>query len=212
MTLAANAATRHIVNASVIAALGPEGMLINISRAANIDEEALLAALETKTLGSAALDVFEGDEDSGEDALAWAFGALGVQDRARHLCTLYLSDLADVIRESIDERFEFVRYAESLASSQPSFDRLAQALQAPTTLLDDVLQELTVAVMQRHQPQVVLLTVPFPGTVYASFRIAQTIRQRYPQTMLVLGGGYVNTELRELREPRVFDYFDFVEL
>lgn len=61
VTLAANAATRHIVNASVIAALGPEGMLINISRAANIDEEALLAALETKTLGSAALDVFEGE-------------------------------------------------------------------------------------------------------------------------------------------------------
>ena len=61
VTLAANAATRHIVNAAVIAALGPEGMLINISRAANIDEEALLAALEGGTLGSAALDVFEGE-------------------------------------------------------------------------------------------------------------------------------------------------------
>jgi lactate dehydrogenase-like 2-hydroxyacid dehydrogenase len=61
VTLAANAATRHIVNAAVIAALGPEGMLINISRAANIDEEALLAALEDGTLGSAALDVFEGE-------------------------------------------------------------------------------------------------------------------------------------------------------
>lgn len=61
VTLAANAATRHIVNAKVIEALGPEGMLINISRAANIDEEALLAALETKALGSAALDVFEGE-------------------------------------------------------------------------------------------------------------------------------------------------------
>lgn len=61
VTLAANAATRHIVNASVIEALGPEGMLINISRAANIEEEALLAALETKALGSAALDVFEGE-------------------------------------------------------------------------------------------------------------------------------------------------------
>ncbi|MFM7167304.1 MAG: B12-binding domain-containing radical SAM protein [Planctomycetaceae bacterium] len=160
----------------------------------------------------ASLDVFEGDDESGEDSLAWAFGALGVQDRARHLCTLYLSDLADVIRESIDDRFEFVRYAESLAASQPSFDRLDQALRAPPTLLDDVLRELTEAAMQRHQPQVVLLTVPFPGTVYASFRIAQTIRRQYPQTVLVLGGGYVNTELRELREPRVFDYFDFVML
>ncbi|NGQ92473.1 2-hydroxyacid dehydrogenase [Rhodobacter sp. HX-7-19] len=61
VTLAASAATRHIVGAQVIEALGPEGMLINISRASNIDEEALLAALETGRLGSAALDVFEGE-------------------------------------------------------------------------------------------------------------------------------------------------------
>jgi lactate dehydrogenase-like 2-hydroxyacid dehydrogenase len=61
VTLAASAATRHIVDARVIEALGPEGMLINISRASNIDEEALLAALETGRLGSAALDVFEGE-------------------------------------------------------------------------------------------------------------------------------------------------------
>ena len=61
VTLAASAATRHIVGREVIEALGPEGMLINVSRAANVDEEALLAALETGKLGSAALDVFEGE-------------------------------------------------------------------------------------------------------------------------------------------------------
>lgn len=61
VTLAASAVTRHIVSKDVIAALGPDGMLINISRASNIDEEALLEALENKTLGSAALDVFEGE-------------------------------------------------------------------------------------------------------------------------------------------------------
>lgn len=61
VTLAASAATRHIVNRPVIKALGPEGMLINISRAANIDEDALLEALETGRLGSAALDVFDGE-------------------------------------------------------------------------------------------------------------------------------------------------------
>jgi lactate dehydrogenase-like 2-hydroxyacid dehydrogenase len=61
VTLAASADTRHIVGAKVIEALGPEGMLINISRASNIDEEALLTALENRTLGSAALDVFEGE-------------------------------------------------------------------------------------------------------------------------------------------------------
>lgn len=61
VTLSASAETRHIVNAEVIAALGPQGMLINISRAGNIDEDALLDALESGALGSAALDVFEGE-------------------------------------------------------------------------------------------------------------------------------------------------------
>ncbi|MBG6209690.1 lactate dehydrogenase-like 2-hydroxyacid dehydrogenase [Labrenzia sp. EL_126] len=61
VTLAASAETRHIVNKDVIEAVGPQGMIINISRASNIDEEALLEALESNRLGSAALDVFEGE-------------------------------------------------------------------------------------------------------------------------------------------------------
>lgn len=61
VTLAASTETRHIVGPEVIDALGPEGMIINISRASNIDEEALIAALGSGRLGSAALDVFEGE-------------------------------------------------------------------------------------------------------------------------------------------------------
>ncbi len=61
VTALANAETRHLVNAKVIAALGPKGLLVNISRASVIDESALLTALETGGLGGAALDVFEGE-------------------------------------------------------------------------------------------------------------------------------------------------------
>ncbi|MEM9043587.1 MAG: 2-hydroxyacid dehydrogenase [Pseudomonadota bacterium] len=61
VTLAATAGTRHIVGSEVIAALGSDGLLINVSRASNIDESALLDALETQALGAAALDVFEGE-------------------------------------------------------------------------------------------------------------------------------------------------------
>ncbi|WP_108502188.1 2-hydroxyacid dehydrogenase [Paracoccus indicus] len=61
VTLAASAATRHIVGKDVIEGVGPEGMIINISRASNIDEEELIAALGDGRLGSAALDVFEGE-------------------------------------------------------------------------------------------------------------------------------------------------------
>src|SRR5882757_6158778 len=64
------------------------------------------------------------DGERGADALDWAFGALGLQDRAKHIATLYLNDLGDVIRDAVDPRFEFVRYAESLAASQPTFDHL----------------------------------------------------------------------------------------
>jgi len=158
----------------------------------------------------ASLDVYMDEE--GGDPLGWAFGALGLHDRAKHLATLYLNDLADVLRDAIDERFEFVRYAESLAGSQPTFDPLAEALAAPTNLVDDTLGALTLDAVDRHTPTVVLLSVPFPGSVYAAFRIAQTIKAHHPQIVTVLGGGYVNTELRELSEPRVFDYFDYVSL
>lgn len=158
----------------------------------------------------ASLEVYVAED--GEDPLAWAFGALGLQDRARHLATLYLNDLADVLRDAVDPRFEFVRYAEQLAQSQPSFEPLAEALAAPTNLVDDTLRTLTLQALERHRPDVVLLSAPFPGNVYAAFRIAQLIKQQAPQVTVVLGGGFVNTELRELAEPRVFDFFDVVTL
>ncbi|WP_290872723.1 radical SAM protein [Aquabacterium sp.] len=157
-------------------------------------------------------DSLDGYLHEDADPLAWAFGALGLQDRARHLATLYLNDLADVLREAVDPRFEFVRYAESIATSQASFDPLADALGAPPNLIDQTLAELTQAALARHQPDLVLLSVPFPGSVYAALRIGQTIKALRPETRVALGGGFVNTELRELSDPRVFDFVDFVTL
>ncbi|EPZ14476.1 Fe-S oxidoreductase [Thauera terpenica 58Eu] len=153
----------------------------------------------------------EGGGDDG-DTLAWAFGALGLVDRARHLATLYLNELADILRDAVDARFEFVRYAETLAMSQPTFEPLAAALAAAPTLVDDYLQALSLEAIATHAPQVVLISVPFPGSVYGAFRIAQTIKARHPEIVTVLGGGFVNTELRTLTEPRVFDYFDYLTL
>ena len=164
-------------------------------------------------------------DDGSGDPLGWAFGALGLHDRARHLATLYLNDLADVLKDAVDPRFEFVRYAEKLAAAQASFEPLAKALAAPNNLIDDILiyetkQALSLVgidVSATHSsnpdaPTVVLLSVPFPGAVYAAFRVAQCIKALNPATITVLGGGYANTELRELAEPRVFDFFDFVTL
>ncbi len=158
-----------------------------------------------------AIDAYTIGEE-GDDPIGWAFGALGMHDRAKHLATLYLNDLADVLRDAVDARFQFVRYAESLAASQPTFDPLAEALAAPLNLVDELLCELTLKAIKAHQPRLVLVSAPFPGNVYAAFRIAQAIKAFDPSIVTALGGGFVNTELRELSEPRVFDYFDYVTL
>src|SRR5262249_39993970 len=151
------------------------------------------------------LDHYIANDGGDGDALDWAFGALGLQDRAKHIATLYLNDIADVIREAIDPRFEFVRYAESLAASQPTFDHLHNALSEPRSLVDTALHSLTLEALAEHQPTLVLVSAPFPGNVYGAFRIAQTIKQTQPSVVTVLGGGYCNTELRTMSEPRVFD-------
>src|SRR5882757_5043527 len=160
----------------------------------------------------ASLEHYIDDQRQEGDALDWAFGALGLQDRAKHIATLYLNDLADVIRDAIDPRFEFVRYAESLAASQPAFDQLQTALSAPHNLVDASLHALTLEALSQYQPTLLLITAPFPGNVYGAFRIAQTTKQTQPSIVTVLGGGYCNTELRDMNEPRVFDYFDFITL
>lgn len=146
------------------------------------------------------------------DPLAWAFGALGTQDRAKHLATLFLNELADVWRDVADEQFEFVRYGEKLAASQPSFQPLADSLAAPPTLIDEALEGITLASLEAARPNVVLLSVPFPGAVYGALRIAQTIKNRDPSITVVLGGGFVNTELRELKTTQIFKFIDYITL
>jgi hypothetical protein len=74
------------------------------------------------------------------------------------------------------------------------------------------LDELTQEVFARVRPDLVALTVPFPGTLLGALRIARRIRQLAPQVPIALGGGYVNTELRELTDPAIFDFVDFITL
>ena len=143
-----------------------------------------------------------------EEALTELFGSLGVTDRAKLIASLYLDDLADVVREGADPDFGFARYAERLAVSAPTLDPLLARLAGPPTLVDTLIDGLAEEALRRHSPDIVGLTLPFPGTVYAAFRIASLVRRLRPRTRIVFGGGYVNTELRDLADLRVFDFID----
>lgn len=144
--------------------------------------------------------------------LEWAFGIMGMQDKARHLATLYLEDLGDLITEAIDPFFGFSRYAERLGRSATHFDELNTALQAPNSLISDILLECLEEQIQIAKPELVCISVPFPGNLFGAFKCGQYIKKNHPNIKIVMGGGFPNTELRSLAEERVFDYLDFVSL
>ncbi len=146
------------------------------------------------------------------DDLDWAFGSMGTQDKAKHLATLYLEDLSDLIQECVDPHFGFSRYAERLGRSANQFDELYEALQQPHSYIDRLLVDILQERMAQIQPALVAISVPFPGNLYAAFRCAQWIKQHCPGVKTAMGGGFANTELRSLSEPRVFEFFDFITL
>ena len=144
--------------------------------------------------------------------LEWAFGTMGIRDKARHFSTLYLEDISDIIIEAVDPHFGFSRYAERLGRSASTFDELNSALTKENTYIDTILLSLLKEKIEREEPTLVAISVPFPGNLYSAFKCGQWIKTNHPEIKVTLGGGYANTELRSLKDRRVFNFFDFITL
>lgn len=144
------------------------------------------------------------------DILKTSFGSLGLQDKAKYLATLFINDLSAVITQGVDPYFEVSRYGERLAAANPSFDDLYNTLMDEPSFSSEILEQLVELYLEETQPSVVALTVPFPGNVLGALRIAQTCKAINPDLPVVMGGGFVNTELRALKDPRVFEFVDFI--
>ena len=150
---------------------------------------------------------FENIED-----LQWAFGTMGIQDKARHLATLYLEDIGDLIVETIDPNFGFSRYAERLGRTASSFNALQENLEKSNSFISELLLKVLEEKIQIAKPSLVCFSVPFPGNLFATLKCGQYLKQNYPEIKIVIGGGYANTELRSLTDPRVFSYLDYIAL
>jgi hypothetical protein len=146
------------------------------------------------------------------DNLDWAFGSMGMQDKAKHIATLYLEDLSDFIIECIDDNFGFSRYAERLGRSANSFDELYEQLQTEPTFIDNITIKILEEKIKTVQPKIICISVPFPGNLYSAFRCAQFIKANYPKLPISMGGGFPNTELRSVSDIRVFEFFDYITL
>ncbi|MCX6272087.1 MAG: B12-binding domain-containing radical SAM protein [Bacteroidetes bacterium] len=139
-----------------------------------------------------------------------AFGTHGNSDKAKHLATLYLSDLSDLITEAVDPLFGFSRYAEKLGRYAYTFDELEAQLNKADSLIDKLLTEQLEASIQRFQPSLIALSVPFPGNLYSALKCGQWIKAQHPDLKILTGGGFINTELRSLSDPGIFRYVDYI--
>ncbi|MBI2519163.1 MAG: radical SAM protein [Bdellovibrio sp.] len=137
------------------------------------------------------------------------FGSMGIQDKAKYMASLYIDDIADVIREGIDQDFAFARYGENLASSMTSFAPLFEKLKNKT-VVDEILEEIVREDLKTCTPEVLGLSVPFPGNVLGALRIGALVKKEFPLIKIILGGGYVNTELRQMEDVRPFSFFDYL--
>jgi radical SAM superfamily enzyme YgiQ (UPF0313 family) len=144
--------------------------------------------------------------------LRHAFGTLGQADEARFRASAMLLDLAGVIRDSLDSDFRLNHYAERIRRDTATFAPLGRRLERPPELIDRLIDDIAEDLWQAHRPDVVGLSVPFPGNIVGAFRIARRFKQLDPAVRVIMGGGWVNTTLRDLRDPGVFDYVDYITL
>jgi hypothetical protein len=153
----------------------------------------------------------EGNRFKNLQELDWAFGEIGIHDKAVHLATLYIEDIADFIRENVAPDFELIKYAEKLCLYLPEFDPLIVALeQTKMNKIDLMMLSIFEEVLLKVNPLVVGFCVPFPGNLYGALKCGALIKNKYPSILTVMGGGYVNTELRQLSDIRLFNYLDFL--
>jgi len=144
--------------------------------------------------------------------LEWAFGLMGIRDKARHLATLYLEDISDFIVELVDPHFGFSRYAERLGISANSFDELYEELYLESSLITEMMLAILKEKVEEEKPTLVCLSVPFPGNLFAALKCGQWLKKNHPTITVAMGGGFPNTELRSLSDARVFEFVDFITL
>jgi len=148
-------------------------------------------------------------EQLDEDNMEWSFGVSGTSDKAQHLATLFVEDIADYIREHVDTHFDLVRYAEYLSNDAPTFDPLYYELQKDPSPIDrlmlQLLQEKIASFGFQSAIDEIYITVPFPGCLYGALRCGQWLKANTNAT-IEIGGGFPNTEWRQLTDERIYEF------
>ena len=138
------------------------------------------------------------------------FGELGIQDKAKYYCSLFIDDLTKFIQNNFDSNFGLSRYAEKISVSLTKFDPILNELNKPKSLIEKFIEEETKKIIQKFDVDFICLSVPFPGNLLGALQTAKFVKSNYPDKQIIMGGGYVNTELRKIKDYRIFDFIDYL--
>ncbi|MDR0669732.1 MAG: radical SAM protein [Treponema sp.] len=157
------------------------------------------------------------------DACLEGLGGNPLPEDAPLLASKLLADLADFIRYVLDPGFSLVRYGDStcLAVSADSTDSRSPAGDFAGVLANSrgyILRNFYTPYLDKEwaeldcgDPVILGLSIPFPGSLAGALCCAASAKRYFGTGVRVIaGGGYVNTELRFLSDPRVFDYVDYL--
>lgn len=133
-------------------------------------------------------------------------------DNAKHRATLYLEEIGDMITTYCDDSFGFSRYAEQIAMSPSEFDEIQIKLEKKPSLITNIFTSILKKEVDCFNPELCGFTVPFPGNLFSTLYSSKFIKNEFPEIKTVMGGGYINTELRSLKDKRVLEYVDFITL
>lgn len=135
-------------------------------------------------------------------------------DDARFLASMALADLADYITAVFDPEFSLVRYGESLTVNESSFSSIEAGLDAAvlSTFYEQVLDaRFSSLSLPEDEKLLVCISVPFAGTFTTALYTARWFKKHYGSRVFIsIGGGFVNTELRDTEERALASYIDAI--
>ena len=176
--------------------------------------EDVIAFLRGKKQSNATLfsrsDFWEGmPRLEADEELEYDYGTAGNYDRAKYLCSLFIKNITDII-QIVDPHFELIRYAEHLCTYIYKFDIIERELRKPHSIVTDLTLNILEEKIEKYKPEYIGFSVPFPGNLLQCIKCAEYIKIHHPQIKTIMGGGYVNTELRKMTDTGIFKYIDFI--
>lgn len=131
------------------------------------------------------------------------------QDIAKFFASLFIDDISDVIQNAIDPYWGLAKYGDRLAQSMINFNPLILRLKKQT-VIDEIYENIIETKIKEINPDVLGFSVPFPGNVYGALKASLFCKKLNPDIITVMGGGYVNTELKFLTDIRFFKFIDYL--